>query len=330
MNILELLFDYVKVYAKIKQISKITSKIYKNVEKILFFCVFFEKVVRFGLLCIFYYNKKIDIIIELFYTYYMENQVENLDNLQDINYSVFNALNLACEDLGQQYLKTGFNPFGEDFELNEEYITDALLNNKDKPECVSPAFIEKGENATKEAFTCSFNNCTALLAEMESMLNNPTLSPEQKAKLKKIVAYLKMRIELLTIYLQNFKNNKNKLNMYQNILGLNYKYADMLKDSFEQNFDIQMIANQFFQLQKVQETYAEKASVIEQAKQIIANNLKKQETTSNKQEEKTEEINQYQQALNELQQQNEPKQNQSQHTTPQSTHNYRDFDDLGR
>lgn len=292
---------------------------------------FFENIVRFALLCFFYYNKKIDIIIELFYTYYMENQVENLDNLQGINYSVFNALNLACEDLGQQYLKTGFNPFGEDFELNEEYITDALLNNKDKPECVSPAFIEKGENATKEAFTCSLNNCTALLAEMESMLNNPTLSPEQKAKLKKIIAYLKMRIELLTIYLQNFKSNKNKLNMYQNILGLNYKYGDMLKDSFEQTFDIQMIANQFFQLQQAQETYAEKASVIEQAKQIIANNLKKQETTSTVQTETTEEVNKYQQALNELQhERSEYQTSQNHQTTSQSSRDYKDFDDLGR
>ena len=205
----------------------------------------------------------------------MENIKEKFEIIRNINYNVYNALNLACEDLGEQYIQTGFNPFGEHFVLDEEYITDSLLNNKNAPEIKCPEFVEKGEKACNIAFSCSLENCTALLADLESKLNNPELSSETKAKLQKIITYLKMRIELLMIFTQKQKKSKNKFNQYKKLLSLNYAYGDILEDSFSNIFDIHAIANQLLSIQ-LQQTKQDSrhASIIEQAKQIIANNQK--------------------------------------------------------
>lgn len=218
----------------------------------------------------------------------MENQiidqVENYEVLPNVNYGVYNALNLACEDLGQLHLETGFNPFGEGFVLNEEYITDSLLNGKNAPEIKTPEFIEKGDKATKEAFNTSLANCESLLSAMESKLNSPELSPEMKAKLQKIVTYLKMRIALLKSYIEKFKSKKNKLSLYQKLLALNYAYGELLEESFTEQMNVQNIINQFMLMQQNQaESHAHKTSVIEQAKQIIAENLKKQELANQQQ-----------------------------------------------
>lgn len=251
---------------------------------------------------------------------------EKFDIIPNINYNIYNALNLACEDLGERYLETGFNPFGDNFVLNEEYITDNLLNCKNAPEIKCPEFIEKGEKASIQAFECSLENCTALLAETESKLNSPDLTPEAKAKLQKIIIYLKMRIELLIIFTQKQKKAKNKFNQYKKLLSLNYTYGDILEDSYEESFDLHLIANRIFatELESVQEN---KSSVIEQAKQIIADNIKKQELSEQKNTEKPqEEINKYQQALNEIKAE---KQNANQNIEkPQST--LKNFDDFSR
>ncbi|MBQ7885106.1 MAG: hypothetical protein IJ318_03330 [Clostridia bacterium] len=209
----------------------------------------------------------------------MENQLENYEVIPNINYSVYNALNLACEDLGQQYIETGFNPFGNSFELTEDYIADALANGKNAPEIKSPDFIEKGDKATLQAFANSLTNCESLLAELEGKANSAELSPEQKAKLQKVVTYLKMRIELLKMYIEKFKSKKNKLKLYQNLLALNYAYGEMLEDSYQEAFDAHALANQllFIQQNQTKTTPARDEALIAKAKQIIANNLKNQE-----------------------------------------------------
>lgn len=259
---------------------------------------------------------------------------ENFEVIPNINYNVYNALNLACEDLGQHYLETGFNPFGKNFTLDEEYITDSLLNGKNMPEIKCPEFVEQGEKACNKAFSCSLENCTTLLAEMESKANNPQLSPEDKKKLQKIIAYLRMRIELLIIFTQKQKKSKNKFNQYKKLLALNYLFADYLEDSFSPNFDASAIANQLFALQTTSAKQDKHhASIIEQAKQIIANNQKAME----KQEEKTvqtakEEINQYQKALEEINaEKSEPTKPKTQTIKTQTNkEEYKKYDDFTR
>ena len=265
----------------------------------------------------------------------MENIQEQFEVIPNINYDIYNALNLACEDLGQQYLNTGFNPFDKGFVLDEEYIADSLLNCKNCPEIKCPEFIEKGEKASNQAFSNSLENCTNLLAELESKANSPELTAEQKAKLQKLIAYLKMRIELLMIFTQKQKKQKNKFNQYKKLLALNYLFADYLEDSFNQNFDSLAIANQLYTLQinQVKET-AHQANIIEQAKQIIANNQKAMQSTEQKTvEPANEEINPYQKALEEInaQKQTNQMQKQENHTTkPQTTEEYKKYDDFSR
>ena len=262
----------------------------------------------------------------------METIEEKFEVIPNINYNVYNALNLACEDLGERYLETGFNPFGEHFMLDEQYITDSLLNGKNTPEIKCPEFVEQGEKACNNAFSCSLENCTTLLAELEGQLNNPDLSPEAKAKLQKIITYLKMRIELLVIFTQKQKKNKNKFVQYKKLLALNYTYGDILEDSYTDIFDAHAIANQLLaiQLQQTKQD-AHHASIIEQAKQIIANNQKNLEQTEQKvAEPQKEEVNQYQQALNELNTQKQAEPKRQEQAKPQPKEEYKKYDDFSR
>ncbi|MBE7074716.1 MAG: hypothetical protein E7376_01895 [Clostridiales bacterium] len=216
------------------------------------------------------------------------------------NYNVYNALNLYNEELGQSYIETGFNPLGENFVLGEEFITDVLKNNKDAKDFSSPEFIEKGDKATKAAFENSLAACEALLNELTGKLNSAELSPNDKAKLQKIILYLQMRIQLLKIFIAKLKKEKNKLKMYQSLLALNWSLADLMEETFNEMCNVQTLANAFVVLEQNTNIQAEQenAKLREQARQIIANNLKAQFQS---QKQQTESTNPYMQELNNIQ-----------------------------
>lgn len=206
-----------------------------------------------------------------------DNTIAESHNLNaNINYDVFNALNLVNEELGQSYLNTGFNPLGANFKLETDYIISSLENEKNAQEVESPDFINKGSHETKKAFNLSLQNCTKLLIELQNKLNDPNLSPEDKKKLQKLIAQIQMFIELLNIYIKN-KKDKNYLKMYQNLLAINWSLFNELSLSFEQSdYDYKNIATQIaINFLNSQNKEADKLKA--QARQIIENNLKQQE-----------------------------------------------------
>ncbi|MBE7082593.1 MAG: hypothetical protein E7378_02830 [Clostridiales bacterium] len=219
--------------------------------------------------------------------------MENKKQTEEVvigSYDVFNALNLVNEELGQSYLQNGFNPFESNFVLSEDYVVDTLKNKKLAPELQTPDFIEKGTKATKKAFDLSKQNCLNLLESLLSLLNNPNLTPEQKAKLANLIAQLKMFLELLSINTKKLSKEKNALKMYYDMLAINW-YLAFLQQSFVDALDAKAIATNLLGKMSVAEKSEESQKLQEQARQIIADNLKKQELLEKAQAEKVIEEN---------------------------------------
>ena len=151
----------------------------------------------------------------------MKKQQKQIQESQ-INYDVYNALNLVHEDLGNSYLNDGFNPFEEDFKISANFIIDRYINSCNRQEVNSPTFIENGAKETKIAFEKSLQNCINMLAAVDQLLTNPKVSEKQKQALKKLKLLLEFRIQLLNLYIANVLKSKNTFQMYKNILSLDY------------------------------------------------------------------------------------------------------------
>ena len=229
-----------------------------------------------------------------------------MENVEDktheqINCDVFNALNLYNEDLGQAHIKNGFNPFGNNFVLDEEFVTDSLRNAKEKKEVPCPEFLEQSENDIAKSFDLSFQNATLLLDVLSKKANGDELSENQKKQLHKIILALKMYIELIQQYKAKLKKEKNKYQLYVNLLSLNWFLSEEMAQSFTQEFNIQ---NTIAKINLSQQNIAEQEndSFKEQAKKIIENNqkalLEKNEQTYQQDKAEKQEINPYLEALN--------------------------------
>lgn len=171
----------------------------------------------------------------------MNKKKENAIAEQDINYNVYNALNLVNEELGENYVQTGFNPFEADFELDESYITEILKSQKEAEELISPQFINDGPDATLKAFEKSLNGSVVALGKLEALLKDPRIPEFKKRKIQKIIEYIKMRIQMLEIQIKKLKEkeDQNALAMYQKINALNWYYYKDFEDSFIENeFDV--------------------------------------------------------------------------------------------
>lgn len=171
----------------------------------------------------------------------MKKKKENVISEQDINYDVYNALNLVNEELGENYVETGFNPFEEGFELDASYITEVLKIQKEAEDLLSPEFINDGPDATIKAFEKSLNGSATALAKLEVLLNDPRIPEVNKRKIRKIIEYIKMRMQMLEIEIKKLKEKEeqNALEMYQKINALNWYYYKDFEESFVQDeFDI--------------------------------------------------------------------------------------------
>lgn len=201
----------------------------------------------------------------------------------NINYNVYNALNLLNEELGQSYLDNGFNPLGERFELSEEYVEDVLENDKNKEEINSPDFLQHGPKVADMAFKASLENATFVLGKLNEMLNNPNISDKVKLQIKKIIEYILCRNELIRLYLKKKKKEKDTLRAYQNLTALNWQYGKCLQGTFNKEFNIDQAMQPLVTIiyQKAESVATKENAIIEQAKQIIQNNqkLQAQQTT---------------------------------------------------
>lgn len=203
----------------------------------------------------------------------MSKQVIDKNN---INYDVYNALNLMHEDLGECYLKQGFNPMEEGFVLDENFVIERFLNAKTNLEILSPHFVNNGDKTTKQALENNQKHCEESLEQINNMLLSTEFSKAQKEELKKLKLYLLCRIELANFYLKNFKKQKNKFKLYLNINSLSWKTSELFEDAYNELFDANLaIANYLAfakQHSKAIKKELENEKLKQEAKQIIAQN----------------------------------------------------------
>lgn len=200
---------------------------------------------------------------------------------EEINYNIYNALNLYNEELGEEYLCNGFNPFENNFELSEQYIIERFVNSAIKKELKEPEFIFDTTKKIKQAFLNSINNCQQALSEIESKLSAPNLPETIKQELKKLKTYLLCRIQLLNLYCKKIKKNKNVFKLYSNIQSLDWHTSEIFEESYKEQFDIQIAINAYIEFakqhSKIYKKELENKHLIEKAKQILRNNAKQEE-----------------------------------------------------
>ena len=178
-----------------------------------------------------------------------QNQIHE----SQINYDVYNALNLVSEDLGAAYLQDGFNPFEENFKISASFVIDRFINSCNAKEFDSPTFIEKGAKETKVAFETSLKNCQNILNAVEKLLSNPKITQAQKQALKKLKNMLLFRIQLLTIYIAKVLKSKNTLLMYKELLALDWNRSIVFEKSYYEIMDVSRAISDFIKLNKTSE-----------------------------------------------------------------------------
>lgn len=250
----------------------------------------------------------------------MENLQDNInnENLQNVDFNIFNALNLYNEDLGQCYLQNGFNPFDVNFTLDENYISDVLENEKNKKDISCPQFLEQSDFKISKSFDMSFENVSNLLSQATTMLYDKNITPEMKKLLQKLIATLKMFLELNKKYKSELKKKKNRYQMFINMISLNWFLSEEMALSFTQEFDSNKIISKISELAL---NYNKENNILkEQARQIIESNKKIYEQKQEKapsiktienatriEQEILQEQNKYQEELKNIQAQNAQK-----------------------
>lgn len=198
--------------------------------------------------------------------------MEEKNEVLNIDYNIYNALNLYSEDLGEEYLKTGKNPLGDNFILTEDFVSGALQNAKNKTEIMSPNFLEQDTSLIQKNFELSLNNASALLDALNG-LTFEKMTTQQKKMYNQLLVSLELFIALIKLYIKKLKKEKNLLSLYQNLLALNWNYSSTLASTFTNEFDLESTVAT---IKHEQETIIEKHNeeIKKQAQAIIENNIK--------------------------------------------------------
>lgn len=182
-----------------------------------------------------------------------------------IDLNIFNALNLINPALGKAYQQKGYNPFDDEFVLQNDYVKSLLIKAKDKKNIKTEDFLEKGNKDIAEIFEVACKNTEDLENEIESMFLDKTQS------LKSIIVFLKNRKELLSQAIKKLKNEKeNSFLLYRDIVGIDTLYSEIVKETFFEKFDKNIIIENFLKLCKMEK---EKSSHKEQEKLQTQNML---------------------------------------------------------
>ena len=193
---------------------------------------------------------------------------------------VFNALSLYNEELGTRYEQEGYNPFGEDFVLTPEFANDILENkSKDPNEIMSEYFLEFGNKQVSKHFENALSNGQKLVSAMQEQLNN---APDEKVKkqIKKNIIFLKNRNELLKVNIAKLKQkDANAIKMYLEMYGMDSELSELLKDTFNEKANTQMIVSQMMNIAFKRSTnIKQKAQVLKKVQEAQANNQAQAQT----------------------------------------------------
>lgn len=211
-----------------------------------------------------------------------------------INYDVYNGLNLINEKLGECYINEGFNPFGDDFKLREEFIIERYNNSRQQKEINSPVFVSQGVKATRTALENSIKNLNNCLGIIDNMSSDYMLNEHLKKQYNKIKQFLECRIKLSGVFIDKLKTDKNTFKMYKELLAIDYSLAEYFDESYNEQFNAQVAINAYLEFIKANtidiKQKLEDKKLIERARAIIEDNMKRasyeklQEHLNNKQE----------------------------------------------
>ena len=174
-----------------------------------------------------------------------------------IDLNIFNALNLINPALGKAYYQKGYNPFDDEFVLQNDYVQELLGKAKDKQHIKTEDFLEQGNKEIAEIFKLAQKNTEQLQNELE-VLN--------KSNLKNVIIFLKNRKELLSQAVKKLKNEKaNSFLLYKDIVGIDTLYSEIVKETFFENFDKNIIIQNFLKVckpQKKQDSHKKQEQIV--------------------------------------------------------------------
>ena len=160
---------------------------------------------------------------------------------------VFNALSIADESLGKLYVEQGYNPYGENFVLTEDYASEILHNKVDASE-QSQSFLEQSNSEISKNFTTALENGTSLVTALENE-QFVTSDAKLKEQIGKTIVSLKNRNEILKQDITKLKQkDANAIKMYIELYGMDGELGELLKDSFTEKANIQALIMQFMTL----------------------------------------------------------------------------------
>lgn len=189
------------------------------------------------------------------------NRGENLNNAifddEQINYDIFNALNLHHCYLGEEYLKNGFNPFKENFKMDISFVRRYLDNKKYQTESLEPDFTKQTRGKVLKSFKNAKQNNEQIINEIDSKIKTKEFENIKK-QLEEIFVFLKMRERMLDISIRQLsKKNIDSYKALINIEGINKKLSELLRDEFETEFKKQIIIQNLFMFAKEQKAKKE-------------------------------------------------------------------------
>lgn len=159
-----------------------------------------------------------------------------------VDYNILNALYLTCTSLGDAFLDTGYNPYPKNFVLTSEYVEKLLQNAKQKDTINIEDFLENNNQEIAKNFEISLHNNTQILEEMLKV-------KEKNTQLDLIIVFLKNRKELLKQAINKLQSDEVvALDLYRDIFALDYEYSEVMKQTYYQNFNNQIVIQNFLNM----------------------------------------------------------------------------------
>lgn len=206
------------------------------------------------------------------------NQEEN-QILENIDYNVYNALNLVDEQLGKDYVENGYNPFDDTFVLTNDYIQKTIENSRDDSPILTESFLERPIKEVKQTFTLALENTTKLKDLLQNNINDNIFDKNVEKQVKEVVVFLKNREKMLSKAIANLNlKNPNPLKDYQKTTAINKKLSQLLKESYYEEFKLETAHLNFVR-------HCQSKAKLEQLKQL-QRKQKIQEQTTLKQQQK--------------------------------------------
>lgn len=164
--------------------------------------------------------------------------------MSEVNFSVLNALNLINRKLGKAYQEKGFNPFGEQYNLDYLEAVKWLNLKEEKTMVEPPEFLEFNQNKLSNIITSAQNKAYALQAEIEKVA---TLHLENQ-NIQEQVIYLKICAELLRTLSSKNPNYEEILEVFRLIMAMSKDLGKLYQKIFYKEVELQLIIQQCLKL----------------------------------------------------------------------------------